>query len=316
MYQVDIGNGSHRPPPYVEWWYFHFACPDGTTLNMVLHETGIFGLHTTPYLSLSVHRPQQKPRYLRRELAAGSITTQARYLQVEQQLLVENDRRIGFQIAFEGDNCFRGEIDKQTEPLIIHDGVLYCNERNGRSSHWVVGVPHATFQAVLQLDGCTYPLEGFAYQDHQWGQTLFQEWVADWVWGHFSNAETAVVFFQILTQHGQRIERVAHLTPTSRLTGTAVNSNHLAFLQQQPALDQCQTNAVAQLPYNELAFAIHPNNLMRCRLQEPVGQHCASYLRWAATATLSSCSDQTLYGITEYIQLRPAYGRISSQQHH
>ena len=79
---------------------------------------------------------------------------------------------------------------------MIQDGILYEERDTGRASHWVGQVPHATFTGILELDGVTHRLRGTAYQDHQWGTVLIQEFVSDWVWGHFSNDQVAVVFFQ------------------------------------------------------------------------------------------------------------------------
>ena len=91
-------------------------------------------------------------------------------------------------------------------------------------------MPHGSFTALLQLGEALHHLKGMAYQDHQWGSTLLQESVADWVWGHFSNEHMAVLFFQILTQHGQMIERVAMLTNEGRFTGTVLETNYLTTL--------------------------------------------------------------------------------------
>jgi hypothetical protein len=200
-------------------------------------------------------------------------------------------------------------------PLAFDDGILYEEMRTGRSSHWIVQVPHATFTAILQLDGTVRRLRGMAYQDHQWGTILIQDFVSDWVWGHFSNERVAVVFFQILTQYGRLIERVALLTEDGVFTGTALETNYLntLFLAEQPEwINDVATVAFLYRQFH-MFFDVAPANLMRSRIGEDHGRTRASYLRWSATATLEmGCGTQPLHGISEYIRIRPAmYGELS-----
>jgi hypothetical protein len=85
MHRVDVANASHRQPAYFEWFYFHFVTDDGAALNMVLHETDIFGLKQQPYLSLSMLLPGQEPCYLRRDLAGVEMGRERPFLQVGEE---------------------------------------------------------------------------------------------------------------------------------------------------------------------------------------------------------------------------------------
>ena len=313
-------NSSHRPPAYFEWFYFHFVTPEGVALNMVLHETGIFGLSQSPYLSLCLKIPGTEPGYLRRDLGGIAIVRGQPFLQVGEKMIIESAAALCFDIPFPGRGCFRGEITKLAPPLVINAGILYKELHSGQASHWVVQVPHATFTGILQLDDITHRLCGTAYQDHQWGTMLIQDFVCDWVWGHFSNDQVAVVFFQILTQRGQLIERVAMLTEGGRFVGTAVGTSYLdtLFATHHPEQFTGPVNVTFLNRQFNLAFDIAPANLMRQRLGEAHGGMMASYLRWTATATPpAGCGIQPLHGISEYIRIRPAmYAALSNGQHH
>jgi hypothetical protein len=315
MHKMDVTNASHRQPAYFEWFYFHFVTDDGAALNMVLHETDIFGLKQQPYLSLSVLLPGREPCYLRRDLAGVEIRRERPFLQVGEGMIEESAWAMCFDIPFPGRGHFRGEITKLAPPLVIQDGILYEEPGTNRASHWVVQIPHATFTGILQVDGQVYRLRGTAYQDHQWGTILIQEFVSDWVWGHFSNEETAVVFFQILTQRGQIIERVAMMNREGRYAGTAVVTNYLDTLFQADWLDDFESDITVSFLNRQLQFdfAIAPANLMRSRLDEEHNQTVASYLRWSAAAALEiGCGYLPLHGISEYIRIRPAmYGNLS-----
>ncbi len=203
---------------------------------------------------------------------------------------------------------------------MIQDGVLYKEPASARTSHWVVQVPHATFTGILQLDDLSYRLRGTAYQDHQWGTIFIQEFVSDWVWGHFSNEQVAVVFFQILTQNGQLIERVAMMNSEGRFTGTAVETSYLDTLFQTDRPEEFDSSARVSFLNQcfQLEFDVSPLSLMRSRIDEEHNRNLASYLRWSATATFQGgCGPQSLHGISEYIRIRPAmYGSLSKSKHH
>ncbi len=148
-------------------------------------------------------------------------------------------------------------------------GFSIKNQNSGRSSNWVVQVPHATFTGILQLDGTIHRLSGTAYQDHQWGTLLIQEFVSDWVWGHFSNDQMAVMFFQILTQHGQLIERVAMMNGEGRYVGTAVETSYLDTLFQASRPEEFDANVDVSFLNHccRLEFDVSPTNLMRSRIR-------------------------------------------------
>jgi hypothetical protein len=303
-------------PAYFEWWYFHFVTEDGVALNIVVHETDIFGHKQKPYISLSALVPGDEPHYLRRDLDAAIAAGKGSYLRVGEEMIVESDRRICLDITFPTRSYFRGEITKLVPPLAIREGILFEDPNTGRASHWLAQVPHATFTGILQLDGTVRRLSGTAYQDHQWGTILIQEFVSDWVWGHFSNDRVAVVFFQILTQHGRLIERIAMVTEDGRFTGTILKTNYLDTLF--PADHPEKFNDVVSVSFLncqfEVAFDLSRSNLMRSRLGEVQDQVSASYLRWSAASTLQNgCGPQPLHGISEYIRIRPAmYGELSN----
>lgn len=322
---ADVRNGSHRPPAYFEWWYFHFVSPDGPTINLLVHETDIFGVNNSPYLSLSLLSPGQEPRYFRRSLAENEIARQQPYLKTAQREIEETAETVRFALDLAeetgpGRLRFSGEITKLSRPIAANNGVLYEDALSGRRSHWVVQIAYAHFTGILLLDGVSQRLSGLAYQDHQWGDILIQEFVADWVWGHFSNGRTAVLFFHILTKYGQWIDRVAMVTRAGTFVGTELCSSHLAQLFVDPTPDAfAGTVAVCFLEQlAQLSFSIAPGKKMRCRLNETHGGFLASYIRWSAAAEWElGRTREPIYGITEYVRIRPADydGGVHRQQH-
>jgi len=259
--------------------------------------------------------PGQEPSYLRLNLDETAIGHEQHYLKIGDELISENAQTISFDIPFPGRGHFRGELYKLAPPLLVRKGILYQEKGSDRSNHWVVEVPYATLTGILHLDGLVHRLNGMAYYDHQWGSVLIQEYVSDWVWGHLSNEHVAVVFFQILTQNGQLINRVAMVTKEGFFAGTALMLDYLDSLfsikQPKEFSDLVSVSFLGQ--QFRVAFELSPTNLMRSRLGEVHSQTSVSYIRWSTTGTLQSgCKPQPLRGISEYIRIRPAmYGSAS-----
>ncbi|MCA9998881.1 MAG: hypothetical protein KDE56_24125, partial [Anaerolineales bacterium] len=261
-----------------------------------------------PYLSLSLYRPGQPVRYLKRPLACGSISRQGEYLRVAGGLVSETADHLCLNIPFANEGHLQGQINKLSAPLAIADGILYQDRANNLSSYWLVPVPHATFQATLTLDGSVTPLSGVAYHDHQWGNVPLQAFVSDWVWGHLSNAQRSLVFFHLLTQTGAWVSRVGLVEKNGRYTATSLQTDYAHQLMDYSQPDQFDNRPTVQL-FNQLisvTFPVSPSQLMRQRVGEQHPGFSSSYLRWATTAHYQAGQQsETLYGITEYIRIRP-----------
>ena len=309
-----VHNGSHRPPPYFEWWYLHLVTPEGVALNLVLHETDIFGHDDSPYLSMSVDRPGRASCYLKRALPPATITQGRRYLQTRNNLFEESKRRIYFDVDFPGETSLKGEMVKLAPPLIFGNGILFEDEKTERTSYWMIAAPHASFTAQLYLEGEVLNLNGMAYQDHQWGTLPLQDIVADWTWGHFSNPQLAVVFFHIRTQRGHLIQRIGLTAAEGKFTGTSLGSEFLGALSSISNPVEYSDRVVVDF-FNknlQLEFVVSPTRLMRQRINEALGNKTVSYLRWAAKGTYQdACARHDVYGISEYIRVRlGTYGRL------
>lgn len=317
--QSWVSNDSHRPPPYFEWRYLHFVTPDGVAMNVVLHETDIFGRDDSPYVSLTLFRPGKAACYFRRELQPPMLSRGQRYERAGSDLLVDSGHHIFVDVEVPGQISLKGELIKLAHPLIFGNGLLFADGKSGRAGYWRVAAPHASFTAQLHFEGEVSNLRGMAYQDHQWGTLPLQEIVADWTWGHFSNPQLGLVFFQVRTQRGQLIQRVAVMSKSDRFTDTNLESDFLEIVSSaaQPE-DYAGSIKVGLFSNNlQLAFTLSPAGLMRQRLNERLGDKVASYLRWAATGTYQdACARHDVYGISEYIRIRPhAYGSLPESEH-
>jgi len=304
----ESANGSHYCglTGYFEWWYFHFVTTGGLACNIVLHETDIFALVRSPYVSMSVHLPGYSPRYLRLCLPAGSIVAGTRYLNVSQEgcCIQEDKDEIRIRLLFPSGEEYRAVVKKLTRSLILNQNVLYQVGQN--RSYWQPQVPFGSFDGTLNLPrGTRHTLNGSAYHDHQWGTVPIQSFVKDWVWGHFSSNASSALFFVIRTQTGELIERYS----TASLRGqcgytTGGEVSHLVNLASHTHPEHWAGHPRVVLPSGGvLRVDIDPCKLIRARVEEVHDGFSATYLRWRGVAKLSGSQDSHR-GITEYIRIR------------
>lgn len=302
MHQLINGSHYSKVAGYFEWWYFHFASQNDFILNIVLHETDIFGLTKSPYVSMSRQLPHHEPQYSRMEISPESIERGSEYLSQSDGYFQESGREIQIQLAFLGVS-FEVVITKLAEPLTLNNCVLYQDA--DKRSCWKLQVPFGRFSGVLKTSGKEYLLEGWAYHDHQWGNIPIQCFVADWVWGHFSSDFGSATFYTIRTQTGGLIERYAVVTPQG--VQASVNHSkapHLMKLVQSDSPNLWQSEPVVAFPFGAtLKTRISPAGILRSRMNEAHPGFVATYIRWLGEAHLSSFKD-SLYGITEYIRIR------------
>lgn len=125
-----IYNGSHQNPDrgYFEWWYFHFIDTEHTSINLVLHETDIFGLKKSPYLSLSILPKDGTPQYHYCQLDNTKIATHQDFLSLENGVIGETAQGVSFSLVFPTGLMFSGHITKLSRPVIMQDGL--CTKMN------------------------------------------------------------------------------------------------------------------------------------------------------------------------------------------
>lgn len=306
-------NRSHRPPPYFEWFYFHFVTPD-VAINVVVHETDIFGDEQRPYISMCVLAAGSRAQYYRSAISDGAVNREGPHLRIGEGTIYEDESVCRFDFRFYGKARFCGELIKLALPISFNGGLLHEDSATKRTSQWAVTVPHAAFTGILEVDGSSQRLQGVAYQDHQWGSLPFQEFVYDWIWGQFSNDEVALIFLQVMTQQGSWIERLALITRGGQYVSTELETDFLDSLSVHGRPHELVQDLSLSFLREacQLEFNLDPKRLMRIRENEGHGRFQVSYLRWASSGTLQvGCDRYSLHGISEYMRIRPRmYGSL------
>lgn len=275
---------------------------------MVLHETDIFGLSRVPYISVSLMHYDGTTRYYRRNLTPSEIITQDQgiYLRAMDNLFDEDEQALHFRVHI-GDLRFSGCIRKLILPVVIENGILFEDNDSRQKNWWIVQIPYGEFNAKLELNGVSYSLDGFAYQDHNWGTALIQNHFKDWIWGHFGDSQGAVTFYRIETPSGDLIDRVILTSRMKVLTATKLHTSFLNELSSSPKPEKVNSDVWVTFPEygGKLTFHLSQTNLMRRRLSELYPGFLATYCRWSASGQLNTLiENRALRGVAEYLRIR------------
>ena len=275
---------------------------------MVLHETDIFGLSRVPYISVSLMLDDGTTRYYRRNLTPFEIITQdgGIYLRVMDGLFDEDEQGLHFRVHID-DLRFSGCIRKLIPPAVIENGILFEDNDSRQKNWWIVQIPYGEFSAKLELNGVSYPLDGFAYQDHNGGTAPIQNHFKDWIWGHFGDSQGAVTFYQIEAPNGDLIDRVILASQLNVLTATKLDTSFLNEISNLVNPEKVNFNVWVTFPEHggKLTFHLIQRNLMRRRLSESYAGFLATYCRWSAFGELDTLGvKRELRGVVEYLRIR------------
>lgn len=271
------------------WRYFHFIDPSGTRINVVEHDTDIFGLNKTPYMTMIAKESNQEPARFKGE---PNVTYERNI-----------DTKTGnFEFVFKNGR-FRGEITDILEHQELADVVLY-EDGAGRKSHWAVDVPYGKISGELKTPSGERQIAGYMYQDRQWGNILIQEWVKNWTWTHLANKDLFVVIFCINTQDNQKSWHSIAGQGQSISLARDFEVPHLAELTASGNPNKDTFQAQIQIPGKvSAAFTLSQQNVMRSRMQEEHPGFSASYVRWAVDGTTDR-SEQEVQGVAEYMHIQ------------
>jgi dephospho-CoA kinase len=304
MTQVELGKDceSRETRNRYGWWYLHFLDDSGMRINVVIHETDIFGLDRTPRVSLTMISEEGNPLYSSSDLDNVDFSQTRGALNVP-GLLEEKGNKIGFSFSLSQDVTFQGEIERMCKPFLHNDGVVFRDADTGNSSNWEIVLPHGRFSGVFKIGETERELCGASYIDRQWGNKRIQAFISDWVWGHFAGPKGSLIFYQATTQDGGEILGLISAGNDGVVFTEGINTSHLPILSRAMSPDDFdqEVEVVFGEGAEKLVFSILPSSLMRARVGEDYNSFKATYLRWAAEALVGG---RRLLGITEYMRVR------------
>lgn len=271
------------------WRYFHFIDKTGSRINLVEHETDIFGLETKPYMTMITKTPDTEPAQFKGE---PNVVWERG----------GGNKSGKFDFVF--DNAkFNGEITDTLTHKELEDVVLY-KDRLGRKSHWAVDIPYGKITGELRTPQGVKEINGYTYQDRQWGNILIQEWVKDWTWTNLANDNLFVVIFCINNTKGQRSWHSISGHGNEISISQNFDAPHLAKLAVAKNPDNETIEAEIKIPGKlSAAFALSPQNIMRSRIREQHPGFTASYARWSVDGTTDR-SNENVQGVAEYMNIQ------------
>jgi len=271
------------------WRYFHFIDKTGSRINLVEHETDIFGLETKPYMTMVAKMPDTEPTRFKGE---------------PNVIWEKGDGNQSGRFDFTFDNArFNGEITDTLVHKELEDVILY-KDRLGRKSHWTVDIPYGKITGELRTPEGVKEINGYTYQDHQWGNILIQEWVKDWTWTHLANDNLFVVIFCINSTDGQRSWHSISGLGKEISIDQNFEAPHLAKLARSKNLDSDILQGEIKIPGKlSTVFTLSPQNIMRSRIGESHPGFSASYVRWSVDGTTDQ-SKEPVMGVAEYMNIK------------
>jgi hypothetical protein len=291
---LDIGKGQY------EWWYFDFVGKNGDAFNIIMHASDVFGIDQNTYYSASFLYRDGVQKYLRGKEKGFEIKRGGAFLSVENGLVLEDEKWIKFDLAFDDSTSIKGRIEKNKRLKPINNGVLY--EAESRFGMWVPSIVNGKFDIQITKDGKEKFFRGHAYHDHQWGNLPIQEHIYDWVWGHFNQGSLGTVFFKIRTNSNDIINRYYLIDSNNVMSGSdEIREDFFAQLINNPKPETSRLDVNIDIESNALSFKISPDELMRRRIGERVGDKLFTYLRWSTDCVFGY---RKMQGITEYMRFR------------
>lgn len=198
---------------------------------------------------------------------------------------------------------FHGEITDALAHEELEDVVLY-KDGLGRKSYWAVDVPYGKIKGELNTPEGVREINGYTYQDRQWGNILIQEWVKNWTWAQLANDNLFVVIFGINNTEGTTSWHSISGHGNEISLSQKFKAPHLAKLAITESPDSATIDAEIKIPGKlSVAFTLSPQNLMRSRVKERHPGFTASYVRWAVDGTIER-PKEIVQGVAEYMNIQ------------
>ena len=309
------GGAKERQPgsTYFGWWYFDFVTPEGIALNLVVHETDIFGLSDKKYMSASVVMPkeggQNEVNYYKRDLKVGELADSGGRLNVP-GMLVESDDGIDINLDF-GGFAIQGKLTKTAPSTDTYSRLDEVN--NGDlSNDWRVLIPDGDFTGNIRFGDRTLPVQARGYVDRNWGSEMMQDFVKDWSWGHFSDGKSTFIFYDLIDVKGKRSSKFFLVNGSDTLQGN-LESSHLDQIANLADLNNVDIEAEVSFLGTTAKLRVSPDRLMRYWVDKDFGKFSASYLRWHSGLNLEVGGKvESLSGITEYMRVKTKEAEVVS----
>jgi hypothetical protein len=297
----QLARSLEQPVPWTfRWQYLHVIGAE-CMANAVLHETDIFGLRRSPYVSLC-HDANGVPEHARRSLSSTGDGT-SRELHPTGGIRLSRD---GCSIDLSAGASQLVGRARPTEGRTSGAFNTTLLELDGKKSYWQVLTVGERFDGVIRSENGSRPVSGAFYMDRQWGDLTLQSVVQDWIWGHLVSRNMELVYFHVFTREGLSSVRVMVRLGDNWTVSERLSSSYLEAIRVRPLANlDAEFELSVRSPAVAVGIRISPDNLVRLRDRE---RHCdfsASYARWRTGGWVSTGSsrNERIYGVTEHLRI-------------
>ena len=177
---------------HFDWVYTHFVAED-LFVNVILHDTCMFGFHQNPYVSFCIWYNGKK-QHQRFAFSADQYTG------IKQSIC-----RMGSNKQFSlslGELTIAGEVTKKYDAPTMNYQLYKTSDQD--ISHWDIVTAHAIFAGQITYAGYTVACEAVVYQDHQYGSLPVQMFLDKWIWRVESSSLYTSCCFSLSFQNGEK----------------------------------------------------------------------------------------------------------------
>ncbi|MBR6244607.1 hypothetical protein IKR20_03435 [bacterium] len=170
------------------WIYTQFVS-ENIFVNILIHETDMFGLNQTKYSSITYCTKNGERGYSKIQHSIYTIFSK----------ISNNKLFINFSnemIEISGIIEYKNNLSFQN---VLH------KEQNGQISHWDVIIPHGNFFGEIKYMSKIVSSKAFVYQDKQYGTLPIQSFLNRWAWSVTINDFITNGMFSILSKDNNSV---------------------------------------------------------------------------------------------------------------
>ncbi len=258
-----------------EWLYTQFVS-DSIFINVILHQTDMFGYEHSSYMSVSYYTIDGKKGHERYLLSCSDspFFLDGDILRVHlKKGFIEVDGAISF-------TCCCETIEQN-----LYENSIDC------FSAWNVIIPHGIFQGRILYKNNIYAASAIVYQDKQFGELPIQQFLDKWGWGVIVKNDVTHGIFSVLTRDKKAVT-IKFCCDGINLTKSVEKSFNESWVNSL-----CSGSITNQRAVDLFDVDVNYQNPIRSRICEKYDDFIMTYYRYACTQNSILC------GACEYMEI-------------
>lgn len=204
--EVEVWEDGIRIPPNVmfwEWWYFDAVLDDGTKVVIQFFSKSGGSMYLRYYHPRIIFRVNLKDgteyKY-EKSISTDKASWSKEKCDVHYWEHYFTGNLKDYSIHMEPINGFGANLKLHSLSKPYRPGSSYIEfAKKDHFYTWLCVVPRGEVNGTLTLNGKTFPVHGWGYHDHQWGNVNFlKEW-NHWVWARQDFGDYSMILFDMVS---------------------------------------------------------------------------------------------------------------------